>query len=491
MICIDINDCGLTATDESGRQLGERDPGFASQTFEGDWLFGQEARGNARLSPNETAGGFWDRLHLPDDPISERIKGLSNRDAALEHLSAFCRKRQIRGDAVFVIPTSFSSAARSILLKIGKDAGLKNCACVDAGLASFLINRTRLRADTNKVFYLDITRSALYGGVVTVSDEIASSESMASDDACGFAMLEEEVFLKSDKVCLEQMKIRPSKKGATEQALFDQIPMALDGLKSNALGRFDINGRQAEMTIEVYEEATKVFFDTLVGFIRNLLQGESGQQEPSMILVSHRLSELPGIEDQMKRLPDLQPVFADKDYCLSRGAFMWKSALGSGEPSEASTKEIRFGQQEAEEAEEQEAELTLSEPVPKSGDRSRLFSTGAEGFLKSTRSSPTHLLFQGWLLPLGKGSFKIGRVLEEGTNGLLIEHPIDDVSDQHCELHISGLGEITLTDWGEGRVYVNDEPAKSGQALKVGDYLGIGGHRVEMMCTSIIEDNQS
>lgn len=484
MICIDINDCGLKAADESGRQLGARDPGIASLSYEGDWLYGEAARRNARLAPTETVVGFWDRLHLPDEPVNERLSELSSRDAALEHLKGFCNARQIRGDAVFIIPSFFNGKARETLLAIAKEAGLTNCACVDAGLAGFLANRGRLSAKTKQACYLDMTQGAVYGSVLSISEEMVSSAYAASEDSIGLAALEEAVFLKSDKVCLEQMRIRPSKKGATDQALYDQIPAALDSLKKAGAATLVINSRQAELVMSDYEEATGAFFDSMVSFVRKLTNNSGEAEHPVPVLVSPILSELPGIEDQMKRLPDVRPVYGDADHGLLQGALAWKSALGSKDPNEASATEIRLGQQE-EEVVDKETETPPSAAITEAGSEGKRFSTGSEGFLKQTRTKPTHLLFQGWLLPLGKGSFKIGRNLDESMNGLSIEHELEEVSAQHCELQVSPPGEVKLTDWGDGRVWVNDSPAKAGQALQVGDYLGIGGHRLEIMLTSL------
>ncbi|NBB80656.1 MAG: hypothetical protein GVY36_14630 [Verrucomicrobia bacterium] len=486
MNCIDLNDSGIRLQTGAGDNE-TAGPGMASLDDGGEWIFGAAARANARLTPGETVAGFWDRPGEPDRAVDGRLPGLTVGEAVRTQLAAL-PVEHVSGEAtVLLMPSFYTEEDRRALRTLADEAGFPSATCVDVALAAFLANRDRIGSGRPECFYLDATLGRLVLARLDVSAESVRVAGAWTEDGFGAARLEESVFLKADKLCLEQMRIRPSKKGATDQALFDQIPEALAALSRGGVAIFEIGARKAEMAGSDFEEAFGDLAEILVAFVRRTIreQGAGGKDAP--LLLSPRISRIPGAVDHLARVADIAPVdCSEEGRDVLDGGSLWRNASpGSGSDSgEASAVEIRF---DADHAGDESGPLEPDSPAADDGGRNggRHYHTGKDGFLDGPPPKPTHLLFQGRVLPLEVGAFRIGRGLTAEESGLRIVHAIPEVAERHCELRVEADGAVRLADWGDGRVWVNDRPAEPGQALETGDYLGIGGHKVELMCVAV------
>jgi len=496
-ICLELNDVGLRGLRQAdgGAEAPLRwrgglaeSPGLASVDG-GRWIFGEAARRNARLAPTETVGGFWDTLEAPEEAVSSRFPDLTRIAAAYSQLEADMDPASFAEGALALVYPSFwgevsREAAKSVFAELKRPCR----AMLDAGIAACLARPERMPGGDGDIYFLDVTRGRACLTRIEKKGERLRVGAVSVEENFGFAAAEEAVFRAADKLFLEQTRIRPSKKGENEQALFDQIPRALAVLAAEEVFTFEVAGRSAEMRRGELSAALEDYCRGLVDFALAKMNraSESGGERP--FLVSERLAGVAGLAEALRRLPDVRLCFDGGERSLLPGGMRWLEAVAADGGAEPRPDEAELTAVDGISGEGPEAP-SADGPDPRPEHRGRQHHTGAEGFLDGPAPSPTHLLFQGRALPLEGEVFRIGRRLAEGEPGLRIAHAIEEVAGRHCELARSPDGGLRLTAWGDGKVWVNDEAAEPERALSVGDYLGIGGHRVELMLLALVPES--
>ncbi len=496
MLCIELNEIGIQGLDltkkskETPIQWSDgslNSPGIGA-IDDNTWCFGNAAQANVRIAPAETFTGFWANLNLPEEPVSKSFPEVTNIMAAYGHLESLTASLNFDDQPiVWVCPSTFTDTALDAVKDISNDLGLKGTEVLDAAIAALLGNQDRISGSVEELFFLDITLQEVYLTRLSRNEKWFQVQSVAREETLGFSALETKILHTADTYFFQQTRIRPSRKGETEQALYEQIHEWLFSDGDTTQHTIDVAGRTVTITHQEIAEVLNSYGDTLVHFILEKLKtlNKNGGNRP--LIVSERISMLPGLLDQLSRLPEMTLLPISKKHGICHGGSIWRALLEEGSVTDPSPKRIEV--LDAEQPKSNDARSPEIETAPLSSPVVACYHTGEGGFLDYSPPSVTHLLFQGRCIPMEHDTFRIGREIPDTEPGLRIEHTIPEVHSLHCELRRRPDGFLELTGWGDGKVWHNDEPAEVNQPLVVGDYLGIGGHRLELMLLSLVQSD--
>lgn len=491
MYCIELNEIGIGGMsftpENQGKAVRWGDGGYTSPgigSHDRDQLYlGNEARTFVKIAPNDAFTGFWQCLDKPDAPVSKSLPDITIRYAASSHLESLLETLDIEDKRVTVaIPSNLSDFGIQGVKGIFSDLRLHEVEVIDAALAAYLANQKKIPSSMQECLYIDITFEEAYVTVLSRNEKYLEVAHVHSEEGLGFSVAEEIILDAADNIFFQHTKVRPSRKGETEQKLYEQIHNWL--FTGEEEHQFNVAGRKVTIKVQEIAEALKNYADKLVHFTLGQLKllNQSGQQRP--VLLSQQISMLPGINKQLARLPGVTLLQCEGGGTVCHGAKLWREILESQAVHNASSKSLELI--EGGQSGEVEHGAGNAETIA-STENALCFHTGVGGFLDSGSVKVTHLLFQGRCLPLNNETFRIGRDIPDNEPGLRIVHDLPEVSSFHCELRKRPDGFMELTGLGEGEVYHNDRPADIGTPLKVGDYLGIGGHKVELMFLSLLQ----
>lgn len=243
MHLIDINDGGLTCTNDQGQVVYDQ-PSIAY--FNGkSLLFGQEAMANVKSNPQACASQYMGRLS--DETLASPLgEALNHADLIFHHLKQITSATSIE-DCAFLIPAYFSDEQLQLLLGIALAAGLSPCGFINSGLA-------RQTANNEPNFYLlDIgLRQGQLSNVARTGTMLANT-STANFDSLGLFSIVDTWLQEIAKVFLDSIRFDPLHSAATEQQAFDQVLTWVEQgkLSQDARISVDIDGysRSAEINI--------------------------------------------------------------------------------------------------------------------------------------------------------------------------------------------------------------------------------------------------
>ena len=243
MHLIDINDGGLTCTDDQGEVVYDQ-PSIAY--FNGKiLLFGNEALANVKSHPQACASQYMGRLS--DETLASPLgEALNHADLIFHHLKKMTTATSIE-ECAFLIPAYFSDEQLQLLLGIALAVGLTPRGFINSGLA-------RQKANNEPNFYLlDIGLRQGQLSSVALTDTMLANTSTANFDSLGFFSIVDTWLQEIAKVFLDSIRFDPLHSATTEQQAFDQVLTWVEQgqLPQDARISVDIDGysRSAEINI--------------------------------------------------------------------------------------------------------------------------------------------------------------------------------------------------------------------------------------------------
>jgi hypothetical protein len=406
---LDINDCNLRLWH------GERkieSPGYA--LLDGrDYRFGKAARGAARLQPRNINTRFWWQLSV--EPLQPPL-GPARHTADLVH----AHLRELHNDAGE--PTELLVAASagmqreqlSLLLGIAQQ-----CAFDIVGLVNRSTLLASLAGGAERLFHLEMQlHQALLCELAVDGDEVTEQRSVPLP-GCGLLQVQERMVEVISANFVRQTRFDPRRKAATEQALYDALPIALVELATVAETNLEIDGYRARVSRADLAGAGNRLIDSATQAM-----GQAGAGD--RVLCERVLALLPGIAE---RLPGLQ---------VCEGDASWKAAQAHGE-------RLRAG----------DAGLSFRSVLPLLADTGARPITPTRIEPAHTGPAPTHLLRGASATPLDRAGLQLGdaRLVRAG---------------EHWTLEGNGVS-------------VNGAPCRPGQALVAGDVLASGGESLTLI----------
>lgn len=282
---LDINDCNLQLWAGQGRV---QSPGYALLES-GEYRFGNEARGSARLRPRDINNRFW--WQLSTEPLQPAL-GPARHTADLVHAHLLQIHDTSEGPEELLLACSGSMQREqlSLLLGIVQQCPFKAVA---------LLNRSALLASHHSgedgLFHLELQ---LHQGLLTELTQHDNTMSVTRTVAlpgCGLLQLQERLVESAANAFIRQTRFDPRRKAATEQNLYDVLPAVLQTLAAQPEANIEVNGYRARVSAAEMAGAGQHLFTAAAQAM-----GNNRQTDP--ILVDPLVSLLPGLRDSFPRV---------------------------------------------------------------------------------------------------------------------------------------------------------------------------------------------
>jgi hypothetical protein len=442
---IELNDAGVTVSHDESVLL--ESPGCA--IVDGNQiLVGEAALRHSRLNPRASYDRFWEQLSL--DPLPRRhAKVQHHADLAYHHLAAIWE--QVKSDVnevIFAVPGSFSTQQLGLLLGIARACAIPAAGLIDAALAAASTAQA-----AGKLWHLDVQ---LHRVVLTEFDAHNHLMRTAVHDVArrGLVTLREIWANTIAEAFLREARFDPLHRADSEQALYDHLPHWLASYRDRSSAVLELKTRHRTHRLTLSRARLTQAATGLYDEITNNARTHLGAGEPSALLVSHRLHELPGALEALAHLPDCEVVPLDRD-ATARGAVMYAARIRSdGEALKFVTR------------------LPLHAPALQSEIRARRTGT--------VLSRPTHVLHQGRAYPIADRPLIVGTNLPADTFG--IELGIDHSSAAHhrCTIRRQGA-EIVIENLTDDKIVLNGQNLTARATAEIGDMIRIGAAELQLI----------
>ena len=327
---LELNDHGITLGDAEGIRLVS--PGFAL-ALDNSLVVGAQAQAQSRLHPNDSHSRYWQELSL--DPLpSGRLPGDRYRHLAdLAHalLNSFVAESESSpSDVIMSVPGSFSREQLGILLGIAKQTPLTIAGLIDSALIAAARAQTMQGSEHTIVVQQQLhqtlfTQVSCHQGVLKVDSSVALPSSGSQNVIDSLMQLSTELFI-------DQCRFNPQHDAATEQLLYNALPvwLAADVSSGSLLLELTADGavHNAKLPYESLVVALAPIRQRLNEQLSAMVSRVANSTNVQIVLCS-TLSELPGLKIQLARVAPVTSVNAEQhlasslahsDQILSSGA---------------------------------------------------------------------------------------------------------------------------------------------------------------------------
>lgn len=275
---VELNDSEIRVARDEGVVL--RSPGYAIVGEHGIEV-GEPALRRAWVNPRATQNRYWQQLSL--DPLQvPTAHARHHADLAYAHLLALHERAGKPAEMVFAVPGHYSNEQLALLLGLVEASPFTAIGLVDAAVAAAAAQPgTGVR--THAELYLHhtvVTR-------VDTGEEVSRTAVDVVEGAGWAAVLDECAAVIADRF-IEQSRFDPQHHAETEQALYDQIPEALQALAAGDEAGIEIPWQNATYVAKLPRAAV---LDVLQPLYRRILAALSAG---GATLLGDRLAGLPG-----------------------------------------------------------------------------------------------------------------------------------------------------------------------------------------------------
>ena len=441
-LAIEVNDVALVALREGAPYPLPESPGIA--LLDGARLrVGAEAAAEARLKPRFVHDGYWEHLDteaagVPFPP------GLRRADLAHGQLAAI---RSAAGPGItevfLAVPGSWSAPSLGLLLSVARAAGLPVVGLVDAAVAAAALNR-----EAEALVHVDLTRHRSVVTAMTQKDEVARTR-VASVDGRGWTAFESAWAEAVSLAFVRETRFDPRHGGASEQALHEALPGWLEELclRQSIPARLRAGGREhaIELTRASLVAAADDLYRGLVQQVASLRRAD----EPTALLLTHRVTRLPGLAERLRALPGATLVELHSS-ASAAGALEHRDQIRQAGDALPFVTRLPMG------------------PAPRERRGGPVLEFPARA---AAPARATHVLVDGVAHAIGERGLALGTSPPAEARGLAID--ADGVSRHHCTL-LAANGEAVVEDHSSEGTFVNGERVRGRAALKIGDRVRLG-----------------
>lgn len=294
-LVIELADAGLIALPEEG-EIAAPSPGIA--IVEGEKItVGRAAAAHARLAPRRLHSRFWQEIST--EPLGRPFgRRLRSADLAWTHLSELWRETG-RGVSSVILALSGGrpEPQLGLILGVAGAAGLPVRGLVDSAVAAAVgqeIDRPVLHLD------LDLHRA-----ILTVIQRGPKRREVYVSNGVGLAALHDAWLRFIAGVFLKQTRFDPFHSAASEQDLFDRLPVVLSQLGRRSSTTITLAADGKSFTVEIDRDQLESAVTSRTGEIDELVSSASAHQ-PSGVLLSARAASVPGLVDHLARATGLE-----------------------------------------------------------------------------------------------------------------------------------------------------------------------------------------
>ena len=278
---LDINDATL-ALWRAGERLLES-PGYA--LLDGrNYSFGEAARGQARLHPQQINHRFWSQLDM--DPIVPAFgPARHSADLVHSHLQSIHEQADAPEELVLAAPASLQHDQLALLLGIIEACPFAAVGLVDRAVAALATTG----ADTFN-WHVDLQlHQALVTGLRFDGEQV-HQDRVTPIPGSGWLALQEAMAKAIADAFIRQTRFDPRRKAATEQALYDQLPALLTQLQSASEHNLELGGHRARIERSLLAEQCANHYQRIA---------RATSEQAGQIVLGPALTALPGIESAL------------------------------------------------------------------------------------------------------------------------------------------------------------------------------------------------
>lgn len=279
---VELNDIAVVAS--SAKHEPVSSPGFA--LVQGASLVvGDEARSQARLSPQQLNNRFWQRLSM--DPLSHTGHSVRhNADLAYAHLLQLHELAGKPDEVVFVAPGNFTNKQLSILLGVAGQCPFQAVGLVDAAVAA--VAGVDLSGD---VIHIELQLHQAVLTKLSVSDDITRDAVQTVEGAGLLSLYDRWAHIIADAF-IEQCRFDPLHSATTEQFIYDHLPQFLSS--DGTLLDFEVPQGNSVHRARIERDS---ILQIGIKLWRQLLDRASGMSSRTDgIVLSHNWSAVPGVD---------------------------------------------------------------------------------------------------------------------------------------------------------------------------------------------------
>lgn len=305
---LDINDCNLQLW-HAGARL--QSPGYA--LLEGrEYRFGNTARNTARLRPRDINTRYW--WQLSTEALQPAL-GPARHTADLVHAHLLALHKEAGEPAELLLATSGSMQREQLSLLLGI---VQQCPFDVVGLVNRSTLLGSLHGNGGRLFHLELQlHQALLSELAPTGSDISLTRAVPLP-GCGLLQLQERLVEVVAAGFIRQTRFDPRRKAATEQALYDALPDALQALSQASETNIEINGYRARLSRAELDTVGKRLVESAAQTMGSTVVGDR-------LLVDPLIGLLPGIGEQFEQVlvvgPDAlwQAAQEHGEQLLSRG----------------------------------------------------------------------------------------------------------------------------------------------------------------------------
>lgn len=433
---LEINDAGVQLSLEE--ELICTSPGYA--VLDGDkMLLGKEGLEHARLMPHWTNNRFWNQLGT--EPMANSIAGVRHHaDLAFSHLETVWKMVESKAsEVVLIVPAYFTKEQLGLLLGMAKEGNIPVTSMVNASTIS-VCNQPL----AEHVLYLDTSLHRTTLTILHANQQVSSKETLTvldsgmSDFWDGWAKVIARQFIESSR-------FDPLHNALSEQKLFNQIPGWIENLDyRKANHQFNLEYADANYSINISTDQLLATSTHIYPQIVQQLRMQLQPNESTILFISHRLKNIPGILDSLGLIKNLN-VHALEESVIRQTAYLRKEHLAGNHSN---------------------VPYIISLPAshsPLSKDDKGVSSPNVS-------SQPTHLLHRDHATRIGN----VFRLSKDFSNG------ITQSEDSICTIYLKG-SDVLLDNETGTELKINHMPVSGTVKLSTGDELSVGTERIRLI----------
>jgi hypothetical protein len=463
-VAIELNDTGLIVLDESDAPSAAvtSSPGFA--LLDGDRLVtGVAAWRLARVKPRFIYSRFWEELDTSPLPRPFPRK-LTRADLVHAHLGEVWGSIRSHVDKViFVIPGFYTEEQLGLLLGISRSGGIPVSGLVDSAVAA-----SALGFPGKTLLHIDLHLHRVVATKVRQIDGLQRGR-IEWNGKLGLLDLYDAWVKVIAQSFVRETRFDPLHLAETEQVLYKRLPQWLHGLCHQDTLVVSVEASGKTYSIELSREQVVRTAIPLYERVAQLLKSLKSADEPTTVLLSHRLVELPGLEAHLSVNPDIgmTPL---SSVAAAAGALARKDQIQSAEGSDELTfvTQLLLGDSQRRDTKPP----TVPGVVSGRGDE----------------RIPTHVLHEGIAHPISTEPFLLGLAIPEKGRGLNLTGATAGISRTHCRIYRLE-DQVFVEDESSYGSFINDKRINGKASVVAGDLLRLGSPGVEVQLIAVMEEH--
>ena len=471
IIGLELSDAGIIAAAGKPARLLEIDGqatesrGFALPQKNGV-LVGNAAESQAHIFPRQTINDFWDQLNT--EPIKQpgQYTPQNNAEIAYTHLSLVWQQVQNHGDEiVMAVPSFYGREQLGLILGITNELSMP----LKGFIPQALVAASSQEPTDRMLLHLDIHLHRIEV-IYLNQEESFVIEDTISATGKGLSQLYRDWVEAIAKKFVRKTRFDPLHQAASEQELYDRLPGILSHFQHHASLDVEIGGADASYNINLKRDLiirkAESIYKQFVRTISKIHKKHGKSKAPLTLLVTHRLSQLPGFKETLTTLKNTEVIELEQGAAAIGVLGLWNRLSSQGNKNGVSFFSS-IPQQHSDQSDNQQPSVENA--------ASRL---------------PTHVLYRSVAYPVSEKPLLIG--LEPGTknNGIAIYGHTAGISRTHCSIELRGQN-IVLKDHSKSGTFVDENRVNESIVLKLGQIIRIGTPGEQLQLIACLKNDET